>query len=157
MANTRAQSHDAALISKTQTVVADLRKLSFLRPVNPEEMSSQNLRNVVMACFRREYPLGRLNGQQVAFRKFGIVPPTTDIGSAWAEILGGNPGVFYDARQKKIYFPLVRTKYQLPKLMEYTLEKFSLPLEQIMMTHHLTMVLLGQHYPVLSLDRKSVV
>ena len=146
-----AQDSLKQLARQMQPQVQRLRGLKFVNPPAIEIKSPQTLKFLVRRRFAEEYPPAKLVARETALKKLGLIPEALNLRLAWQQLLAGDSQGFYDPKARKLYLADAEPKQTGPRILRYTLKLMQLKFGQITMVHHLTLCLLGQHYPVMAL------
>lgn len=77
--------------------------LKFKRPPVLETRSKQQVRQFLEERFRQELPDSEIQGEQLLYRRLGLIPDTLDLRKFMLDLLTEQVAGFYDPKTKKLY------------------------------------------------------
>jgi len=99
-----AQVPDAAQIQKVTAEIADITGLAVKRPVPFEAISREAWKKWVADEIQATVKPAELRAEEIALKKFGLVPKDFDLKKATVDLLGEQAAALYDHRRKKMLF-----------------------------------------------------
>lgn len=88
---------------KIESKVSRLRELLFLKPSVYNEVSRQEVKDILLKEFNEEYSEGGLEKTAKVLKKFGLIKPDYDLEKGLLSLYGEQIGAFYDSEKKAIF------------------------------------------------------
>ncbi len=130
--------------------VETLRGKKFLRAVPVYRISEKELRAIADRELDKDFPGPKLRSYEELLAWLDIVPPHTDLKTAYADFLADQVAGLYDSDAKEMCLPSLSsgTTNVGRKAAEKKLEAISAELEDIVLAHEFTHALEDQYWPI---------
>jgi hypothetical protein len=133
-----------------QRQVETLRGKPFVHPVPVFSISEKELRNISDRELDKEFPGAKLRGYEELLAWLDLLPPHTDLKSAYANFLVDQVAGLYDSDTKEMCIPSSTTGVANAgkKAAEKKLEAMAPVLDDIVLAHEFTHALEDQYWPM---------
>jgi hypothetical protein len=143
--------------------VVDLRNLNFLREIEQDHQSVEELQHVLQREIARTYPENALAVLEERLLKFGFVASPIDLQTQLIRMFSQQIAGYYDPREKKMVLienspGATSSGGMLPieLLSQWLISSAGLSLEEILLSHELTHAMQDQHFDLLSLPIEAL-
>jgi hypothetical protein len=128
-----ASASDQQLFVQIEEIVADLGKITGLKPLKPVPhalIGKEEVKKFLAQRMKEELQPEELRVEELALKKFGFVPQDFDLRQVTVDLLTEQAAAFYDFRAKKLY----------------VLDSSSSEMQQAALVHELAHALADQHF-----------
>ena len=98
------QTPPDAEIKRVLTLVADITGFEAKRPVPSDSITRDGWKQFVEDEIRENVKPAEIRAEELALKKFGLLPPEFDLRQATIDLLGEQAAAIYDHRKKRMLF-----------------------------------------------------